>query len=144
MLDESGSDTCHLVQPRKRACVHIGVTSAGLGLLLACRVAATMKVDTACLQPLLGQREDEISFHALCSESGMTESKRWFDASVPGGPAGQWRETHLLDFLRTSTDLGDKQILDVFDLLDPEGRGAIGFAEFYFLVLLLLAIKEVY
>lgn len=36
-----------------------------------------MKVSSAVLQPLLGQHhEDDISFHALCSEAGMAESKR--------------------------------------------------------------------
>ena len=35
------------------------------------------------------------------------------------------------------------QIFNVFDLLDPEERGAIGFAEFYYLALLLMAIQEV-
>ncbi len=49
----------------------------------------------------------------------------------------------MIDFLRRSTDLGDAQILNIFDLLDPEGRGTIGFAEFYYLVLLLMAMKEV-
>jgi len=35
------------------------------------------------------------------------------------------------------------QILNVFDLLDPEERGTIGFVEFYYLALLLMAIHEV-
>ena len=36
-----------------------------------------MRVSSAVLQPLLGQHhEDDISFHALCSEAGMAESKR--------------------------------------------------------------------
>lgn len=47
-----------------------------------------------------------------------------------------------MEFLRRSTDLSDAHILNVFDLLDPEGRGVIGFAEFYYLVLLLMAIEE--
>ena len=75
----------------------------------------------------------------------MVESKRWFDvSSAGGGSPGQWRETHLLRFLRTCTDLSDAQILNVFDLLDPEGRGIISFSEFYYLVLLLMALEEVH
>lgn len=70
----------------------------------------------------------------------MAESRRWFESA--GGVAGKWRETHLLDFLRRCTDIGDAQILSIFDLLDPDGRGTIGFAEFYYLVLLLMALKE--
>ena len=48
----------------------------------------------------------------------------------------------MLEFLRRSTDLSDAHILNLFDLLDPDGRGEIGFAEFYYLVLLLMAIEE--
>mmetsp|Transcript_11069 Transcript_11069/g.17537 ORF Transcript_11069/g.17537 Transcript_11069/m.17537 type:complete len:180 (-) Transcript_11069:148-687(-) len=102
-----------------------------------------LTVHCACLQPLLGQHhEDDVSFAALCSEAGQTESKRWFNLAAVGTVAGQWRETHVLDFLRRCTDLGDSQILNVFDLLDSEGRGTIGFAEFYYLALMLMAMKE--
>jgi hypothetical protein len=41
-----------------------------------------MKVDSECLQPLLGQHKEIcISFQAFCSEDGMVETKRWFEAA---------------------------------------------------------------
>ena len=73
---------------------------------------------------------------------GVAEAKRWFSASTSGGAAGQWRETHLLGFLRAATDLSDPHILSVFDLLDPDGRGVVGFAEFHYLILLLVANRK--
>lgn len=100
-----------------------------------------MIVHSAWLKSLLGPiSKDEVSFLGLCSEHAMAESKRWFDQAT--NSPGQWRETHLLDFLRRCTDLCDAQILSIFDLLDPDGRGSIGFPEFYYLVLLLMALKE--
>ena len=102
-----------------------------------------MKVNTTCLQPILGPHHvGQVSFSAFCSEMGVAEAKRWFSASTSGGAAGQWRETHLLGFLRAATDLSDPHILSVFDLLDPDGRGVVGFAEFHYLILLLVAIEE--
>jgi Ca2+-binding EF-hand superfamily protein len=45
-------------------------------------------------------------------------------------------------FMRNATDLNDKEILCVFDMLDVDDSGSIEFDEFYLLVCMLIAIKD--
>jgi hypothetical protein len=69
-----------------------------------------MLVHGMWLKSLLGPSNQEaVSFAALCTEHAMAEAKRWFDQAATSA-SGQWRETHLLDFLRRCTDLCDAQV----------------------------------
>lgn len=50
-------------------------------------------------------------------------------------------DIQFLAFMRSVTDLGQRQIYKVFDMLDIDGSGLLDFDEFYLLVCILIAVQ---
>jgi len=96
-----------------------------------------MRVQLDAIQSLFGLEGKDSVFSSLCTDTAIEDVNTWF-----GSVAEHFRETHLLSFLRSCTDMADAQILDAFDILDSRSRGHLVFFEFYFLVSLLCAREE--
>ncbi|EKX41789.1 hypothetical protein GUITHDRAFT_112208 [Guillardia theta CCMP2712] len=93
-----------------------------------------MKIDTDSLRSHLKLRCFNIDLEVLC-EQQTVENLRSFFLSFPRG----FRLSQTVSLLRACTDVTDAQAMDVFDLLDCDGRGCLRFTEFYFLCCLLVA-----
>ncbi|OQV16549.1 putative EF-hand calcium-binding domain-containing protein 9 [Hypsibius exemplaris] len=52
---------------------------------------------------------------------------------------GKWNDAIFYEFMRQSTDLTDRRIIRVFDMLDKGCRGFIVFEEFYVVICLMVA-----
>eukprot|EP01112_Ceratiomyxa_fruticulosa_P013901 TRINITY_DN3940_c0_g1_i1.p2 TRINITY_DN3940_c0_g1~~TRINITY_DN3940_c0_g1_i1.p2 ORF type:complete len:338 (-),score=65.36 TRINITY_DN3940_c0_g1_i1:13-1026(-) len=88
-------------------------------------------------------------FDTLYTQPYFDNTLEWFRAVAKGSPNYQANAPPFLDealFLKVMTvltmdDTGDDDILEIFDLLDRNNLGRIGFDEF-FLIISLLAAKE--
>eukprot|EP01102_Stenamoeba_stenopodia_P011648 TRINITY_DN3599_c0_g1_i1.p1 TRINITY_DN3599_c0_g1~~TRINITY_DN3599_c0_g1_i1.p1 ORF type:complete len:445 (-),score=100.73 TRINITY_DN3599_c0_g1_i1:24-1358(-) len=77
-------------------------------------------------------------FDFIYSEKGFSNLKKWFSINATGN-TNQFNENQFITFLRELTDLGDHQILEVFDTFDHNHQGAITFNEFFLIISLLVA-----
>jgi len=77
-------------------------------------------------------------FEFIYSEKGFSNLKKWFAQNATGSK-NQFNENQFITFLRELTDLGDHQILEVFDTFDHNHQGAITFNEFFLIISLLVA-----
>jgi len=93
-----------------------------------------MKIDTDSLRTHLKLQCSKFDMEFLCEQDTIQHLRSQF-VSFPKG----FRLVQLVSLLRACTDVSDAQALDVFDLLDVDGRGCLRFTEFYFLCCLLLA-----
>ncbi len=76
-----------------------------------------MHVELSAIKSLFGAQEQESVFKGLSTQSAVEGLQAWFSSA-----AETFKETHLLSFLRSCTDMGDAQILDVYDVLDSQVR----------------------
>ena len=50
-------------------------------------------------------------------------------------------DIQFLAFMKSVTDLNQRQIYEVFDMLDVDGSGLLDFDEFYLLVCILISVQ---
>eukprot|EP00961_Rhodomonas_salina_P165128 2225197-Rhodomonas_salina.1 len=65
-----------------------------------------MRVQLDAIQSLFGLEGKDSVFSSLCTDTAIEDVNTWF-----GSVAEHFRETHLLSFLRSCTDMADAQIL---------------------------------
>jgi hypothetical protein len=95
-------------------------------------------VDADYLRVLMGCRETSCTFlEAACTDACISALKKWFEAV-----GEKFRESHLLSLLRRCTDMDDARIMDIFDLLDADGRGYIQFPSLHFVICILAGRAE--
>lgn len=97
-----------------------------------------MMVDVEYLRELSGAPGPGLLSEALTTERTADHLRKWYAALGGAGCS----ETQAVALLRRATDMSDAAMLDAFDLLDAEQRGALTFPAFFLLVALLAGREE--
>lgn len=72
----------------------------------------------------------------------QVNSLMWYFSSLDFRDVGWIDDAQFRMFMRASTDLNDRNIDDIFELLDLDGSSSCEFDEFYLLVAIMIAIKD--
>eukprot|EP00339_Tiarina_fusa_P010964 CAMPEP_0117028906 /NCGR_PEP_ID=MMETSP0472-20121206/20979_1 /TAXON_ID=693140 ORGANISM="Tiarina fusus, Strain LIS" /NCGR_SAMPLE_ID=MMETSP0472 /ASSEMBLY_ACC=CAM_ASM_000603 /LENGTH=236 /DNA_ID=CAMNT_0004736529 /DNA_START=167 /DNA_END=877 /DNA_ORIENTATION=- len=87
------------------------------------------------------QENKELSFfNLLYTDMGFKNCQKFFQ-DESSATKGTFTENQFIHFMRELTDLGDYQIVEMFDIFDCDDTGIIGFKSFFLLFSLIAALE---